>query len=172
VTDNPFILNVELIRWASASDYITKQTCISSGTKRIYERFCSSGTWTSWTQIAKTSDIPTSLPANGGHASTADKWQAARNIALTGDITGSASVDGSTDASIATTLKNSGVTVGTYRSVTVDAKGRVTAGTNPTTLAGYGITDGALKTDVQSSVQNVSTQPTNQMIGGIWFAPI
>lgn len=35
----------------------------------------------------------------------------------------------------------SGVTAGTYRSVTVDAKGRVTAGTNPTTLSGYGITD-------------------------------
>lgn len=38
-------------------------------------------------------------------------------------------------------LTASGVTAGTYRSVTVDAKGRVTAGTNPTTLAGYGITD-------------------------------
>ena len=32
-------------------------------------------------------------------------------------------------------------TAGTYRSVTVDAKGRVTAGTSPTTLSGYGITD-------------------------------
>ncbi|RZA06460.1 MAG: hypothetical protein EOP11_10355, partial [Proteobacteria bacterium] len=32
-------------------------------------------------------------------------------------------------------------TAGTYKSVTVDTKGRVTAGTNPTTLAGYGITD-------------------------------
>jgi phage-related tail fiber protein len=32
-------------------------------------------------------------------------------------------------------------TAGTYRSVTVDAYGRVSAGTNPTTLAGYGITD-------------------------------
>lgn len=30
---------------------------------------------------------------------------------------------------------------GTYSSVTVDTYGRVTAGTNPTTLAGYGITD-------------------------------
>ncbi len=38
-------------------------------------------------------------------------------------------------------MANSGVTAGTYRSVTVDAKGRVTAGTNPTTLSGYGITD-------------------------------
>lgn len=34
-----------------------------------------------------------------------------------------------------------GVPAGTYKSVTVDTKGRVTAGTNPTTLAGYGITD-------------------------------
>ena len=33
------------------------------------------------------------------------------------------------------------LTAGTYRSVTVDSYGRVTAGTNPTTLAGYGITD-------------------------------
>lgn len=35
----------------------------------------------------------------------------------------------------------SGVGAGTYKSVTVDANGHVTAGTNPTTLAGYGITD-------------------------------
>ena len=35
------------------------------------------------------------------------------------------------------------VTTGTYKSVTVDTYGRVTAGTNPTTLSGYGITDAA-----------------------------
>jgi hypothetical protein len=34
-------------------------------------------------------------------------------------------------------------TAGTYKSVTVDTYGRVTAGTNPTTLSGYGITDAA-----------------------------
>ena len=39
------------------------------------------------------------------------------------------------------TLVNSGVTASTYTSVTVNAKGLVTAGTNPTTLEGYGITD-------------------------------
>ena len=37
-------------------------------------------------------------------------------------------------------------TAGTYKSVTTDAYGRVTAGTNPTTLAGYGITDASLNT--------------------------
>ena len=36
---------------------------------------------------------------------------------------------------------NSGVTAGTYKSVTVNAQGHVTGGSNPTTLAGYGITD-------------------------------
>ncbi|QYX51512.1 phage tail protein [Pseudomonas sp. S07E 245] len=34
-----------------------------------------------------------------------------------------------------------GVAAGTYRSVTVDAYGRVVSATNPTTVAGYGLTD-------------------------------
>jgi len=58
-----------------------------------------------------------------------------QNISVTGDVTGSGST------SISLSLINSGVTAGTYKSVTVDAKGRVTGGTNPTTLSGYGITD-------------------------------
>lgn len=38
---------------------------------------------------------------------------------------------------------SSGAVAGTYRSVAINAQGHVTAGTNPTTLAGYGITDAA-----------------------------
>ena len=78
-----------------------------------------------------------------GNAGTATKLATARTISLSTDATGSATFDGSANATIAVTLANSGVTAGTYKSVTVDAKGRVTAGTNPTTLAGYGITDAA-----------------------------
>ncbi|WP_421288134.1 glycine-rich domain-containing protein [Aeromonas veronii] len=74
-------------------------------------------------------------------AGKADKLSTARNIALGGDVTGQASFDGSGNITITTTYKNSGVVAGTYRSVTVDAKGNITAGSNPTTLAGYGITD-------------------------------
>ena len=40
-------------------------------------------------------------------------------------------------------IENTGVTAGTYRSVTVNERGQVTGGSNPTTLAGYGITDAA-----------------------------
>lgn len=43
------------------------------------------------------------------------------------------------------THPNSGVTAGTYKSVTVNGQGHVTGGSNPTTLAGYGITDAAAK---------------------------
>lgn len=42
-------------------------------------------------------------------------------------------------------LAATGVTADTYKSVTVDIYGRVTAGTNPTTLAGFGITDAYTK---------------------------
>jgi hypothetical protein len=38
-------------------------------------------------------------------------------------------------------LATTGVSASTYRSVTVDTYGRVTAGTNPTTISGYGLTD-------------------------------
>lgn len=42
-------------------------------------------------------------------------------------------------------LKDSGVSAGAYTKVTVDAKGIVTKGENPTTLDGYGITDAVKK---------------------------
>ncbi|WP_368291418.1 hypothetical protein [Coprococcus sp. RTP21281st1_F1_RTP21281_210402] len=45
------------------------------------------------------------------------------------------------DKTVAITHNTSGVKAGTYKSVTVDTYGHVTAGTNPTTLNGYGITD-------------------------------
>lgn len=61
-------------------------------------------------------------------AGAADKLSTAQTISLTGDATGSATFDGSAPAAIAVTLKNSGVTAGTYSVVQVDAKGRVTKG--------------------------------------------
>ena len=96
-------------------------------------------------------------------AGKANKLSTARNIALAGDVTGQAAFDGSGNITITATYKNSGVVAGTYRSVTVDAKGNITAGTNPTTLAGYGITDAATKTElsaVQTGVDNLGSGTT------------
>lgn len=57
-----------------------------------------------------------------------------QTITLSGDVTGSGTT------AITATLPNI-ATAGTYKSVTINAKGQVTEGTSPTTLAGYGITD-------------------------------
>lgn len=84
-------------------------------------------------------------------ATTADKaaiLSTARTIAISGDVTGSASFNGSANATIAATLANSGVDVGSYGQssaatlafggsfivpcVTFDAKGRATGATQYT----------------------------------------
>lgn len=48
-------------------------------------------------------------------------------------------------------------TTGTYTSVTVDTYGRVTAGTNPTTLSGYGITDAQALDATLTALAGVTT---------------
>lgn len=49
---------------------------------------------------------------------------------------------------------NSGVSAGTYKSVTVNAQGHVTAGSNPTTLAGFGISDAYTKSQTDSKISS------------------
>lgn len=58
----------------------------------------------------------------------------------------------------------SGVTAGTYKSVTVDNKGHVTSGTNPTTLSGYGITDANISNGTITLGSNTITPSTIQNI--------
>lgn len=62
------------------------------------------------------------------NAVSSSKLATPRTIALTGDVSGQTSFDGSANVGIGVTLANSGVQAGTYQSVTVDAKGRVTNG--------------------------------------------
>lgn len=56
---------------------------------------------------------------------------------------------------------NSGVTAGTYKSVTVNALGHVTGGSNPTTLEGYGITDAYTKTELNARLSAIETAIAN-----------
>ncbi|MFJ4111470.1 phage tail protein [Pseudomonas sp. NPDC089758] len=56
----------------------------------------------------------------------------------------------------------SGVTAGTYRSVQVDKYGRVVAATNPTTVAGYGLTDVYTKAETYSR-----TEITQAIVGAV-----
>ena len=61
-------------------------------------------------------------------------------------LTGGGNLSANRTLSLATT----GVKAGTYTKVTVDTYGRVTVGNNPTTLAGYGITDAVTLTTNQT----------------------
>ena len=76
----------------------------------------------------------------------------ARTLRFTGAATGSGSYDGSADTEIALALSDSGVAAGSFTKVSVSAKGLVTGGSNPTTLAGYGITDVFTKDETTSAI--------------------
>ena len=49
-------------------------------------------------------------------------------------------------------LATTGVSAATYQSITVDTYGRITAGTNPTTIAGYNISDAYTQTQVNTAL--------------------
>ena len=101
--------------------------------------------------------VNTTLPAHTGNtdvhvvAGEKDKWNAAKIHADSDHARADATkVEASTTNGnikindTETTVyahPTSSVTAGTYKSVTVDAEGHITAGTNPTTLQGYSITD-------------------------------
>lgn len=90
-----------------------------------------------------------SIAADGtmsvSNVASADKLSASRTIAIVGDATGSATFDGSAGTSITVALVASGVKAGTYSKVTVDAKGRVTAGSSLSTADVGGIGTAATK---------------------------
>lgn len=85
--------------------------------------------------------------------STQDTLEIAAGAGVT--VTGDASND-----KVTIGLGTSGATAGTYKSVTVDAYGRVTSGTNPTTLSGYGITDAKIANGVITLGSNTITPIT------------
>lgn len=71
-------------------------------------------------------------------------------------LTGGGNLSANRTLSLATT----GVKAGTYTKVTVDTYGRVTVGDNPTTLAGYGITDAYTKTEADGKYVTIATPQT------------
>ena len=97
---------------------------------------------------------------NTGVALKAVKLNTARTIAASGDITWSVSFDGSDNVTATATLSNTGVTAGTYSAVTVDAKGRVSAG--------------GQMIEIGSKTEDPTTnQPSDSLaIGGLFFEQI
>ena len=125
--------------YKTASGYITQDLIAGTGNPyKRYTRQWSNSVWSNWIPLPTF----TSAPVSG-------------QVVISDGVTGGIKSSGFTiaksvpsNAAFTDTVythPNSGVTAGTYKSVTVNAQGHVTGGTNPTTLAGYGITDAAAK---------------------------
>lgn len=57
-----------------------------------------------------------------------------------------------------------GIQAGTYKSLTVDKYGRATGGTNPETLAGFGIKDTYTKAEIEAMIAQASALPVGTMV--------
>ncbi|SFB28840.1 hypothetical protein SAMN05216248_10485 [Pseudomonas simiae] len=91
----------------------------------------------------------------------ATRLAASRTLKFKGAVSGSGSYDGTGDTEIALTLVDTGVAAGTYTKVTINVKGLVTGASNPTTLAGYGITDAFTKPETTSAIQQAISNLVN-----------
>lgn len=69
-----FMLTVELIRWAGATDYISKQTYVRGTEKIIWVRYCTNGTWTSWERVYTTAHKPTLSELGAAASSHNHSW--------------------------------------------------------------------------------------------------
>ena len=63
------LMNIRL--YSSNNNYHRQLFFDCYGSDKIWTRSDNGGSWTSWKRLALVSDIPTSLPANGGNADTA-----------------------------------------------------------------------------------------------------
>lgn len=100
------------------------------------------------------------------NAVSATKLQTVRNIAMTGDGVWNVNFDGTQNATGAFTLTNTGVTAGSYNSVTVDAKGRVTAGLTQT----HGLVTATTATGTANTATTNSNTFLNIVASGVGTA--
>lgn len=157
-------LKTKLDGIATSADNVTFTQALTSGTKVGTITINGSGIdLYAPTNTNTTYDLGASASAANGNVkinltgsnSTTDSVsvKGAGSVTVTSDVNGVITVTG-TDTKYS--HPNSGVTTGTYKSVTVNAQGHVTSGTNPTTLSGYGITD-AVKSSEKGSANGVAT---------------
>jgi phage-related tail fiber protein len=71
---------------------------------------------------------------------------------------------GTTSLSFEMLAGRTGIQAGTYKSLTVDKYGRATAGTNPETLAGFGIKDTYTKPEIEAMIAQASSLPLGAVV--------
>ena len=142
--------------------YGLRQRFTTFATHRQFERSRNNAMtgWNAWIELSNTWEAIRGKPNNVAYTSsnvaTATKLATARNIAMTGDGSWNVNFDGSQNATGALTLANSGVRAGSYNSVTVDVKGRVTAGLTQT--------HGLVTATTAQGTANTATTNTNTFL--------
>lgn len=141
---------------------ITSLPTASTDNEGYTYKVITAGTYAS--QVAKIGDMFISDGSNWIYIPSADE-PSGTVTSITLKATSPIAIDSSSAITTSGTRTlshaNSGVTAGTYRSVTVNATGHVTAGTNPTTLSGYGITDAKIANGVITLGSNTITPLTS-----------
>lgn len=72
-SDGAFILDVEVARYSTQADYITKQTFTLSANKTVYIRYCTNDVWSAWV-VDITSGNYTNYAPPKSHASSANTY--------------------------------------------------------------------------------------------------
>ena len=162
-----------------AADRVLVKDQTTTANNGIY--LCASGAWTRTTDADTWAELPAAfvfvevgtLNANNGYVCTVADGGTLGTTSITwvqfsgaGQITagsGLTKVGNTLDVGTASAtrivvnandidLATTGVSAATYQSVTVDTYGRITAGTNPTTLAGYNISDAYTQTQINNAL--------------------
>ncbi|MGA3706572.1 phage tail protein [Ralstonia nicotianae] len=98
------------------------------------------------------------VPVEAGAANGDSLWQLATDAPIT---------IGTTALAFELVSGKTGVAAGTYRSVTVNSRGQVTGGTNPTTLSGYGITDAVTAAQGLAAGIGADLATSNKAVGDL-----
>jgi len=180
-TENITLSNTQVIDGVTVAvgDRVLVKDQSTAANNGIY--LVASGSWTrttdadAWTELVSAFVFVESGTANGNNGytctvaaggtlgSTAITWvqfSGAGQITAGAGLTKSGNTLNVGTASSARIVVNSdnldlattGVTAGNYALVTVDAYGRVTTGSLPTTISGFGITDAYTKTEINTSL--------------------
>ena len=134
------IVNVGGVYYTSQIDNATSQDTPSTIVERDADGNFTANVITATTIVA---NITGTIE---GVASSANKWETARDLGLAGDATGNVTIDGTENETLTVTLADTGVGATTYGNttnipqITVDSKGRITSASNvevsiPSTLS-------------------------------------
>lgn len=123
----------------------------NSGSQHFSHSYVYIASSTSWIEFSG----PSAILAGGG-------LYYVGNTLNIGTVSSSRIIINSGNIDLATT----GIGAGTYKSLTVDVYGRATGGTNPTTLAGYGITDAAPVSSTYVTISNDATLTNERALTG------